>query len=346
MTDKRTAGYVIAYVEPGGLIDKDGRFKVGDELVNVNGNSLRGLGMEEARNVLKNISGMVDIIVARCPETPESVGKGLALGTPGSGGTGLKGPKPLQAAVRRRRRLPVLDRPRSAPLSGELISDICSTTTAPDSDSKSQEGGKSDPDQSVLDICDFSSNQAAMKTVIKVCSGSKLPQIPPAALLSSPAVPPVSIPVTDQPVVKSQPPVANRLRLTNSLSSVKGETAGVRQLPEVPTNKPQFTSPSPFVRKQQALNNAGLKRRNRVNSCRSASPSAATTATNSNSAGVVTITQFTPILLTPFVKIDVAIGEANTKERGTEENGVVLSNEASLVCPSGKFNDFFVQKIK
>ena len=80
MTDKRTAGYVIAYVEPGGLIDKDGRFKVGDELVNVNGNSLRGLGMEEARNVLKNISGMVDIIVARCPETPESVGKGWALG--------------------------------------------------------------------------------------------------------------------------------------------------------------------------------------------------------------------------------------------------------------------------
>ena len=290
MTDKRTAGYVIAYVEPGGLIDKDGRFKVGDELVNVNGNSLRGLGMEEARNVLKNISGMVDIIVARSPETSESVGKGLAPGTPG--GTGLKGPKPLQAAVRRRRRLPVLDRPRSAPLSGELISDICSTTTAPDSDSKSQEGGKSDPDQSVLDICDFSSNQAAMKTVIKVCSGSKLPQIPPAPLLSSSAVPPVSIPVTDQPVIKSQPPVANRLRLTNSLSSVKGETAGVRQLPEVPTNKPQFTSPSPFVRKQQALNNAGLKRRNRVNSCRSASPSAATTATNST-AGVVTNEIFT-----------------------------------------------------
>ena len=309
MTDKRTAGYVIAYVEPGGLIDKDGRFKVGDELVNVNGNSLRGLGMEEARNVLKNISGMVDIIVARSPETPESIGKGLAPGTPG--GTGLKGPKPLQAAVRRRRRLPVLDRPRSAPLSGELISDICSTTTAPDSDSKSQEGGKSDPDQSVLDICDFSSNQAAMKTVIKVCSGSKLPQIPPAALLSSSAVPPVSIPVTDQPVVKSQPPVANRLRLTNSLSSVKGETAGVRQLPEVPTNKPQFTSPSPFVRKQQALNNAGLKRRNRVNSCRSASPSAATTATNST-AGVVT-----NAICTYFAY--------SLKESllGTEENGVV-----------------------
>ena len=28
----RTVGYVVAYIESGGLIDKDGRFRVGDEV--------------------------------------------------------------------------------------------------------------------------------------------------------------------------------------------------------------------------------------------------------------------------------------------------------------------------
>ena len=66
--DRRTSGYVIAYIEPNGLVDKDGRFKVGDELINVNGHSLRGLSMEAARNVLRQLSGHVDIIVARQPQ--------------------------------------------------------------------------------------------------------------------------------------------------------------------------------------------------------------------------------------------------------------------------------------
>ena len=70
-------GYVIAYVEPNGLVDKDGRFKVGDELINVNGHSLRGLSMEAARNVLRQLSGHVDIIVARQPqETNQSANAG------------------------------------------------------------------------------------------------------------------------------------------------------------------------------------------------------------------------------------------------------------------------------
>ena len=59
---------MIAYIEPAGLVDKDGRFKVGDELINVNGQSLRGLSMEAARNVLRQLSGHVDIIVARQPQ--------------------------------------------------------------------------------------------------------------------------------------------------------------------------------------------------------------------------------------------------------------------------------------
>ena len=73
------------------LLHRDGRFRVNDEIINVNGSSLRGLSMEQvfpfvlfspnhrylhfvytwwlqARNVLKNTSQNVDIIIARSPE--------------------------------------------------------------------------------------------------------------------------------------------------------------------------------------------------------------------------------------------------------------------------------------
>ena len=38
---------------------RDGRLKVGDEIVNVNGRRLRGISMEDAKDILKNycISG-------------------------------------------------------------------------------------------------------------------------------------------------------------------------------------------------------------------------------------------------------------------------------------------------
>ena len=149
-------------------MDKDGRFKVGDELINVNGHSLRGLSMEAARNVLRQLSGPVDIIgklkisfcldmsrlvfsisVARQPEDPN-----LAGNPAGSG------PKPNLAALKkkRRRRLPVLERPKSAPISGEIL-----TTTGSLCNSE---------DDSVMDVCDFSDKKAAMKTVIKVTDSS------------------------------------------------------------------------------------------------------------------------------------------------------------------------------
>ena len=44
---------------------RDGRFLVNDEIINVNGSTLRGLSMEQARNVLKNTTANVDIIIAR-----------------------------------------------------------------------------------------------------------------------------------------------------------------------------------------------------------------------------------------------------------------------------------------
>ena len=42
---------------------RDGRFLLGDEIVNVAGCSLRGLAMEEARAVLRGCQGEVDLIL-------------------------------------------------------------------------------------------------------------------------------------------------------------------------------------------------------------------------------------------------------------------------------------------
>ena len=68
---------------------------MGDEIVNVNGCSLRGLSMEEARNLLRACHGEVDIILARDPD--KSAGNA-----------------PVER--RKRRKLPMIERPRSAPI--------------------------------------------------------------------------------------------------------------------------------------------------------------------------------------------------------------------------------------
>ena len=108
---------------------------MGDEIVNVNGKSLRGLSIDEARYLLKSscssLSTDVDIILARDPppsmnehgETlQDEVGRTYnENGTTHSGasmsaqglGTGCN-PTPVER--RRRRRLPCIERPRSAPI--------------------------------------------------------------------------------------------------------------------------------------------------------------------------------------------------------------------------------------
>jgi len=148
--DKRTTGYIIAYIEPHGLVHRDGRFKVNDEIINVNGSSLRGLTMEQARNILKNTSQNVDIIIARSPETSKEKSQG---------------PKPL---TRRKRRLPVIERPKSAPLSGEIIGGL--TSKAIDMNHSADDANY------VLDVCDFSRREGPIKTVIKIPPGGH-PQI-------------------------------------------------------------------------------------------------------------------------------------------------------------------------
>jgi len=59
------SSFTIAHIETGSLVHRDGRFKIGDELVNVNGVSLRGITMREVRRILTASGPQVDIIVAR-----------------------------------------------------------------------------------------------------------------------------------------------------------------------------------------------------------------------------------------------------------------------------------------
>ncbi|XP_042224742.1 uncharacterized protein LOC121868324 isoform X2 [Homarus americanus] len=70
ISGQRTLGYVIAHILPGGLTDRDGRLRVGDEIINVNGRRLRGVTLEEARHILRHTPSEVDVVVAREPDTP------------------------------------------------------------------------------------------------------------------------------------------------------------------------------------------------------------------------------------------------------------------------------------
>ncbi len=212
--ERNSAGYIIAYIEPGGLIASDGRFSVGDEIVNVNGTALRGLGLEAARDALRGARGpTIDFIVARAP--PEV--------SAGNGSKGGGGPN-----RRRRRRLPVIDRPKSAPLSGEKVM----APTSPVSSVTAR-------DDTVLDVFDLSTEQAAMKTVIKVCQ-------------------------------RQQQQTEERPRLTNSLSNLRAAAAAQQQqqqrtLPEVPSHsrlplrRPQVDSTVPNLQSARYEKGVGRK---------------------------------------------------------------------------------------
>jgi len=67
------AGFTIAYLEPGSLAERDGRFQLGDEIFNVNGVSLRGMTMQQVIHILTNSGPQVDIIIARDQHLPQTV---------------------------------------------------------------------------------------------------------------------------------------------------------------------------------------------------------------------------------------------------------------------------------
>jgi hypothetical protein len=154
--------------------------------------------MEVARNVLRNISGSVDVTIARTPESAEL----------------SNGVLPRKGPVKKRRRLPVLERPKSAPLTGETLD-------------------KSSEDTSVMDVCDFSSGRAAMKTVIKVSDAAKARNsVSPVSDKARSSVSPA--PDLGKVTATVTVEAAAKKRLTNSMSSVK--VSGERQLPEIPAS--------------------------------------------------------------------------------------------------------------
>ncbi|XP_065221912.1 tyrosine-protein phosphatase non-receptor type 13-like [Planococcus citri] len=63
----RTSSYVISFIEPGSIIDRDGRFKIGDEIIKINGTRLKGFSVEDARNLIKNSPQEIEIVISRDP---------------------------------------------------------------------------------------------------------------------------------------------------------------------------------------------------------------------------------------------------------------------------------------
>ena len=98
---------------------RDGRFRLGDEIVNVNGKSLRGLSMDEARALLgSSAANDVDVILARedgvLPAASAIHGVACADILSQSAANGGSSHTPVER--RKRRKLPMIERPRSAPI--------------------------------------------------------------------------------------------------------------------------------------------------------------------------------------------------------------------------------------
>ncbi|XP_076021310.1 PDZ domain-containing protein 2 [Genypterus blacodes] len=62
-------GIIIAHVEEGGAIQRDGRLRSGDELLMINGQSLVGLTHHEAVSILRSACGLVQLVVASREES-------------------------------------------------------------------------------------------------------------------------------------------------------------------------------------------------------------------------------------------------------------------------------------
>ncbi|XP_045027356.1 uncharacterized protein LOC116918620 isoform X2 [Daphnia magna] len=63
-------GYLVAHIVPGGLVDRDGRLQLDDEIVNVNGRRLRNLSMVQASAVLRLPVPVVEMVVCRGGSDP------------------------------------------------------------------------------------------------------------------------------------------------------------------------------------------------------------------------------------------------------------------------------------
>lgn len=73
LSDEGHIGYLVAHVVPGGLAEKEGTLRIGDELLNVNGRRLRDLTMPEAKDALKSGLSEIDIVICRQREKPSDI---------------------------------------------------------------------------------------------------------------------------------------------------------------------------------------------------------------------------------------------------------------------------------
>ena len=58
-------GFVIAHIDPGSVIDRDGRFRPGDRIVKINGHDLVELNISQVREILRHSGNQVKISVVR-----------------------------------------------------------------------------------------------------------------------------------------------------------------------------------------------------------------------------------------------------------------------------------------
>jgi len=112
---------------------------VGDEIINVNGSSLRGITMEQARHILGACGPEIDIIIARdqeaarhasLPPPPPQQQHNATGGTmvPPQLGSSLASSGGVAAVLnvgerRKRRKLPVIERPQSAPIYNNVVTE-------------------------------------------------------------------------------------------------------------------------------------------------------------------------------------------------------------------------------
>ena len=109
---------------------RDGRFFVGDEIINVNGSSLRGITMEQARHILGSCGPEIDIIIARDqearhvslpPPPPHAVPPPSGAYPPPT--NGAPAVPNVVGERRKRRKLPVIERPQSAPIYNNVVTE-------------------------------------------------------------------------------------------------------------------------------------------------------------------------------------------------------------------------------
>ena len=72
-----TNGFVIAHTDPGSVIDRDGRFRIGDRIMKINGHDLVELTISQVREILRLSGNQVEIEVIRRPGEDKKTGTKL-----------------------------------------------------------------------------------------------------------------------------------------------------------------------------------------------------------------------------------------------------------------------------